>query len=73
MLKTFTGFKGKIAFAEIGGVSFVLMAKNDRQLCALWSHIMQSVPLDPRGIKPAIVIESNLLPDKKNPTKTHHQ
>lgn len=65
MLKTFTGFKGKMAAAQIGPVKFVLLAKNEKQLAILWAHILREVPLDPRGIRSAILIESNLLPDRK--------
>lgn len=64
--KTFTGFKGKMAYAQIGDLRFVLLAENSKQLAALWSHIMtQAAPLDPAGIKSAILIEAATLPDAK--------
>lgn len=64
MLKTFTGFKGCAAFAQIGDVKFAILAKNSRQLAALWTHIMANAgPLDPAGVKKAILIESKLLPE----------
>ena len=63
-LRTFTGFKGAVAFAQIGNVSFALLAKNPRQLRILWASIMTSAPpLDPAGIKKAVLIEASLLPD----------
>jgi hypothetical protein len=65
MLKTFVGYKGKMAAAEIGEVQFILLAKNEKQLSILWAHILKEVPLDPNGIKSAILIESNLLPEKR--------
>ena len=62
MLKTFTGFKGLCAFAQIGNVQFVLLAKNRRDLDTLWNHIMtEAGPLDPEGCKKAILIEAPLL------------
>lgn len=62
MLKTFTGFKGLCAFAAIGNVQFVLLAKNKRDLEQLWNHIMtEAGPLDPEGCKKAILIEAPLL------------
>lgn len=64
-LKTFTGFKGKIAFAQKGHIRFVLMAANERHLAAIWHHVMSGLPLDPAGIKPAILIEAATLPDHK--------
>lgn len=68
-LRTFTGFKGKIAFAQIDKISFVLMAKNTAQLETLWAHIMANAgPLDPAGIKSAILIEAAILPDVR-PTR----
>ena len=70
MLKTFVGFKGVCAFAQIDKVQFILVAKNEREMAALWLHIMK-IPLDPNGLKKAILIESKLLPDKK--TKPNHE
>lgn len=62
MLKKFTGFKGLCAFAQIGKVQFVLLAKNRRDLEALWFHIMtEAGPLDPAGCKKAILVEAPLL------------
>jgi hypothetical protein len=63
-LKTFTGFKGVCAFAEIDNVQFVILANNERQLAALWLHIMK-FPIDLDACKKAILVESKLLPDKK--------
>jgi hypothetical protein len=65
MLKTFVGFKGKMAAAQIGDVAFVILAKNERQLEIIWASLLANIPLDPAGIKSAILIESNLLPDRK--------
>jgi len=66
MIKTFTGYKGKMAAAQIGDTKFVLLAANSKQLSILWSHIMaQAGPLDPAGIKSAILIESATLPDAR--------
>lgn len=65
MLKTFKGFKGKMASAQLGKFPFVIMAANTRQLEILWQHIMRKVPLDPAGIKPCILIEAATLPDHK--------
>lgn len=67
MLKKFTGFKGVCAFAQIGDIQFALVASNQRQLNILWTHIMETVPLDPAGVKKAILIEANLLPDPPKP------
>ena len=70
MLKTFTGFKGKMAAAQIGDIQFVLLAKNSRQLEILWRHIMTEVELDPAGIKSAILIEAATLPDARPTSPT---
>jgi hypothetical protein len=70
ILKKFTGFKGVVAFAQIGEVQFALLATNPRQLQALWSHVMANAgPLDPAGIKKAILIEASTLPDHRPPTQ----
>jgi len=61
MIKTFTGYKGKMAAAQIGEMPFVILAKNDQHLAAIWQLIMQDTALDPSGIKRAILIESSTL------------
>jgi hypothetical protein len=62
MLKTFTGFKGSVAFAQIDKVKFALVCKNNRDLELLWAHIMPGAQaIDPRGIKKAILIEAAVL------------
>lgn len=63
-LRTFIGFKGKVAFAQIMDFKFAIVCHSDRELRSLWAEIMPSVPLDPRGIKSAILIESNNLPSQ---------
>jgi hypothetical protein len=77
MLTKFVGFKGKCAFAQVDKISFVILAQNERQLSILWAHIMESVPLDPSGIKSAILIEANALPGKRavtlKPVSEHEQ
>jgi hypothetical protein len=64
MIKTFHGFKGKMAGAQIGDIQFVILAPTARQLETLWSGIM-TTPLDPAGIKSAILIEASTLPDHR--------
>lgn len=65
MLKKFTGFKGLCAFGQIGNVQFAIVAKNRRDLEALWSHIMPGAgPLDSTGIHKSILIEASLLTPK---------
>jgi hypothetical protein len=62
-MTTFTGFKGRVIFAQIGQIQFALIAKSPAQLRALWAHVMPDAgPLDPAGIKHAILIESSTLP-----------
>lgn len=62
-LKTFSGFKGKCAFVCIGDIKFAILARTDRELQILWDGIMEGVPMDPSGIKSAILIESATLPE----------
>lgn len=67
MLKKFTGFKGLCAFAEVGNVQFVLLAKNRRELEILWNLFMSGAgPLDPAGCKKAILVEAPLLSSTKS-------
>lgn len=74
MLKTFTGFKGKCAFAQVGNLKFAIIAKTDRELQLLWDAVMEEVPLDPRGIKAAILIEASTLPDRSTrPSAPTHE
>lgn len=68
MLSQFTGFKGAVAFAQIGDIQFALLASNPRQLQTLWSHVMANAgPLDPDGIRRAILIEAATLPEPAKP------
>jgi len=70
-MKTFVGFKGKMAAAQIGDIRFVILAQNSKQLAILWSHIMaNAAPLDPAGIKSAILIEAATLPETRQGTAT---
>ena len=66
MLKTFTGFKGKVAFAQIGSAKFAILAKNTTDLAVIWRMILPGAEeLDPAGIKSAILIEASTLPTPK--------
>jgi hypothetical protein len=63
MITTFTGFKGSVAFAQIGDIKFAILARNTRQLQILWQSIMaEAGSLDPAGVKKAILIEACTLP-----------
>jgi hypothetical protein len=64
MLRTFVGYRGKMAAAQIGRIQFVILAKNATQLRALWKGIMTQVELDPAGIKNAVLIEASVLPER---------
>jgi hypothetical protein len=67
MLKTFTGYKGKMAAGQAGEIQFVLLAANAQHLQILWASLMSDAdPLIPAGIKPGILIEAATLPDAKS-------
>jgi hypothetical protein len=64
--KTFVGFRGTAAKVQIGSIQFWILAKNTRQLDALWQRIVPGIDtFDPARCKPAILIESAVLPDPK--------
>jgi len=64
-LRTFTGFKGVCAFAQIGEVQFAILAASQREIDILWAGILtEAGPLDPAGCKRAILIEQCTLPDR---------
>jgi len=64
-LRKFTGFQGVCAFAQVGDISFSILAANPRQLAILWSGIMaEAGPFDPSGVKRVILIEQCTLPDR---------
>jgi hypothetical protein len=64
--KTFVGFRGIAAKVQIGSIQFWILAKNTRQLDALWQRIVPGIDtFDPARCKPAILIESAVLPDPK--------
>jgi hypothetical protein len=67
MLKTFQGYKGKMAAAKIGEVPFVLMARTAEELAVIWERVMPGVPLDPAGVRAGIVVEANTLPENPRP------
>jgi hypothetical protein len=70
MIQTFTGFKGTVAFAQIGDIKFAILAKNPRQLQILWQSIMaEAGPLDPAGLKKAILIEAKTLPPARRQSR----
>ena len=61
-LKTFLGCKGVVAFAESNGVKFAILANNPRDLARLWPVLLPAAaPLDPAGLKRAILIEAPVL------------
>ena len=63
-----------MAAAQLGKIEFVILAKNERQLAALWNHIMANanLPLDTEGIKSCILIEASVLPTRKASVATPH-
>ena len=68
MLKNFTGFKGKMAAAEIGNIQFVILAPSQTQLAVLWESILPKAgPLDFAGVKSAILISPSDLPEASAP------
>jgi hypothetical protein len=71
MLKTFVGYKGKMAAAQIdrpgsgGKIQFVILAKNEKQLSILWDSLIKSGSLDRSSVDSAILIRANILPGKR--------
>ena len=63
---SFRGFRGRAALCQIGKVEFVVLAKNEKQLAAIYEHIMpEAPPFNPQACKRSILIEADILPPQK--------
>lgn len=63
MIEQFTGFRGVAALCQIGDVSFLVLAKNQKQLAAIYQHVMpQAEPMNPDACKKCVCVQANLLP-----------
>lgn len=71
MLRSFTGYRGVAALAEIGGVKFVIAARNLAELEAVYTELLpKAPPFNPDACQTSIFISSKLLPE---PKPTHEQ
>jgi hypothetical protein len=79
-LKTFTGFRGVAALAEVGGIQFVIIASTPKQLETIYRSLMPACEFDPARCQKSIMIQAETLPAKKSTqnkeepnAKTDHQ
>ncbi len=66
-LKKFTGFRGVVAFGEIGGIQFALVATTPLAVKNIWEHFMPGIPFDPAGTQKAVLVQASLLPETRTP------
>lgn len=63
MISDFKGFRGTCAMAQVGKIQFCLLAKNPKQLQAIWTALVKEAgPLEPEMCKRSILIEASVLP-----------
>ena len=65
-LKTFTGFRGVAALAEVDGLQFVIIARDAAELEAIYTKILPDAPtFNPAMCQKSVMIQSSLLPESK--------
>jgi len=74
-LPTVTGFRGKAATLEVGGITFMVLARNPKQLESICNFILKESgqTLSPEMIVPGIIVHSSVLPPVRKPKNQHEQ
>ena len=81
-LKSFKGFRGVAALAEVGNIQFVIIAATPKKLGVVYTALLPNAPaFDPAMCQKSVMIQSSILPqqsrdariastDKSHDTKT---
>lgn len=65
-IQTFKGFRGVAALCQIGEVQFVLMARNEEQLAALYAQFLpEAGPFNSAAAHKSVLVQASLLPQPK--------
>lgn len=65
-LKSFTGFRGVAALAELDGLQFVIIAHNAAELEAIYTALLPDAPaFNAAMCQKSVMIQAGLLPDPK--------
>lgn len=65
-IKTFTGFRGFAALAEVDGIQFVILARTETELEMLYKILLPEAPaFNPGACQKSIMIQAKLLPEQK--------
>lgn len=65
-LKSFRGFRGVAALAEVGKVQFVIIAATPKKLAAVYTALLPNAPaFDPAMCQKSVMIQSSILPEAK--------
>ena len=73
--RTFSGFQGKAATLQVAGVTFMILARNSKQLELASNYILRESgqTLSPEQQVPGIIIHSSVLPQPAKRKSTHEQ
>jgi hypothetical protein len=72
-LRFFTGFQGKAATLEVAGITFMVVARNSRQLEQISNYILRESgqTLSPEQQISGLVIQPSVLPKPAKRKTTH--